>query len=132
MTESASDVFAGLIHPNHADLQQFMPEFFAELGVASSLSEEDAGILLSRYIAEAISRGLVSPYTGARYIWALVNEVWPHEQHRLLSFVGNASEYEDWPEYRPGSAEIRLKVEHDIVEDARNFLHETDDGLPLF
>jgi hypothetical protein len=113
---------AGLTEPNSGDLQPLMNGFFTELGIHTELSMEEAGWLLARFVAEAISEARVTPYEGARFIWRdLVNQLWPNEQHPLLAFVGEASEYEDCESYSQNPAETRRQIDQSIIEKARTF-----------
>lgn len=114
---------AGLINPNHADLLPLIPGFFAEMGIAVPMGREEAAWSLARLIAEAISEGQITPYEGAKFIWRdIVNEVWPNEQHPLLSFVGCASDYEDCESYSQHPEGRRREIEQEIIEDARALL----------
>ncbi len=113
---------AGLMQPNRADLLPLMPGFLAEMGVAATLSSDEAGRLLARLVAQGISEGQITPYEGARFIWKIFNALWPNQQHRLLSFVGHASEYEDCESYSQHPEKTRLQIEQDIIEDARALL----------
>jgi len=51
-----------------------------------------------------------------------VNEVWPNQQHQLLSFVGCASDYEDPECYCQDTAKRRRELDEDIVKEARAML----------
>ena len=114
---------AGLIRPNQADLLPLMPGFFAEMGVSAPLAREQAARLLVRLIAEGISERRVPPYEGARFIaYEIVNEVWPNQQHPLLSFVGLASDYEDCKSYSQHPDKRRREIDKEIVEEARAVL----------
>ena len=120
---------AGLIQPTHFELEPLMPAFLAELGFAARLSKADAGLLLARLVAAAVADGQIPPYTGARFIWReIVNEMWATAPKRLLSFVGNASEYEDCEVYSKDRREVermRREIEEAIVEDARDLARES-------
>ena len=117
---------AGLIAPNNADLQPLMNGFLSELGIERSLSTEEAGWSLARFIADAIAQRRIAPYEGARFIWKnIVNEIWPNEQHPLLTFVGNASEYEDCGSYSDDIDKARRTIEQRIIEDAQELLEAT-------
>ena len=113
---------AGLIRPVNADLLPLMPGFLAEMGVAPTLPRDEAGWLLARFVAEGISEGRITPYEGASFIWReIVNELWPNQQHPLLSFVGSASEYEDCEScHHP--EKTRRQIEKGIIKDARALL----------
>ncbi len=114
---------AGLVRPNKADLEPLMDGFLTELGLEKKLSTEQAGWLLARFIAEAITQRRIAPYEGARFIWkSIVNEIWPNQQHPLLVFVGDASEYEDCSSYSDDVERTRYEIEESIVNDARNLL----------
>jgi hypothetical protein len=114
---------AGLTRPNQADLLPFMPGFFAEMGVSAPLSREQAAWLLARLIAKGISERQVTPYEGARFIaYEIVCEVWPNQQHPLLSFVGLASDYEDCESYSQHPDKRRREIDEEIVEEARTVL----------
>jgi hypothetical protein len=115
------------MQPDRAELLPLIPGFLAEMGVAATLPPEQAGWLLARFIAEGISEGRITPYEGARFIWRdIVNELWPNQQHPLLSFVGCASEYEDCESYSQHPEETRREIEHDIIEEARVLLANKD------
>jgi hypothetical protein len=114
---------AGLMQPNNAELQPLVPGFLAEMGLAATLSREEAGWLLARLVAEAISEARITPYEGARFIWReIANELWPNQQHPLLSFVGRASEYEDCESYSQHPEKTRRQIEEEIIKDARALL----------
>ena len=114
---------AGSINPNRVDLQPLMNGFLSELGIERNLSTEEAGWSLARFIAEAITQQTIAPYEGARFIWKnIVNEIWPNQQHPLLVFVGDASEYEDCGSYSDDIEKTRRKIEQSIIEDARELL----------
>jgi hypothetical protein len=83
---------------------------------------KQVGWLLARLVAQAISEGRITPYEGARFIWKIVNELWPNQQHPLLSFVGHASEYEDCESYSQHPKETRRQIEQDIIKEARALL----------
>jgi hypothetical protein len=114
---------AGLMRPNQADLLPLMPSFLAEMGVSAPLAREQAAWLLARLIAKGISERRVTPYEGARFIaYEIVNEVWPNQQHPLLSFVGLASDYEDCESYSQHPDKRRREIDEKIVEEARAVL----------
>ena len=111
---------AGLIRPNWSDLETLGPKFLSELGMRGTQSREDAARTLARFVAQAIVEGRVRPYDGARYIWLeIANALWPNTPKELVSFIGNASEYDDCAFYADHPDEVRRKIERDIVEDAR-------------
>lgn len=111
---------AGLESPDYFDLQPLIAGFLAELGISTSLSKREAGLVLARFVAQAIVDGRVKPYEGARFIWRdIVNELWPNPPEELMSFVGNASEYEDCGFYSKQPEDIRKKIADDIMRDAR-------------
>jgi len=95
----ATRILAGL---ERSDINEKAPELFeTTLDQFGSLSVEDAARIYARVIAEAILRGLVEPYVGARTIWAAASRV--HETsefHELDPFIYAASEYEDRPNDR--------------------------------
>jgi len=113
---------AGLIKTDWAELLPLMPGFLSEMGVVAPLPRDEAGWLLARLVAKGISEEQLTPYEGARFIWKIVTEVWPNQQHPLLSFVGNASEYEDCESYSQHPEETRGQIEQDIIKDARALL----------
>jgi hypothetical protein len=114
---------AGLINPNSGDLQPLMKGFLSELGIERTLSIAEAGWSLARFIAEAITQHRIAPYEGARFIGKnIVNEIWPNEQHPLLIFEGEASEYEDCGSYSDDIEKTRRTIEHSIIKDARKLL----------
>src|SRR5512143_1539215 len=114
---------AGLIRPDQADLLPLMPGFLTEMGVSAALTREEAAWLLARLIAHGISEARVGPYEGARFIaYEIVIEVWPNEQHPLLSFVGLASDYEDCESYSDRPNQRRREIEQEIVNEARALL----------
>jgi hypothetical protein len=114
---------AGLNHPDNFDLQPLMPGFLEELGVTTKLSRRDAGLALARLVAQAIVEGRTEPYDGARFIWReIVNELWSNPPEELMSFVGNASEYEDCEFYSQHAEEVRRKLADDIMQDARELV----------
>lgn len=114
---------AGLIHPDSFDLQPLMPGFFAELGVTATLPRREAGLTLAKLVAQAIVDCRVNPYQGARFIWReIVNELRTDAPKELLSFVGNASEYEDCEFYNQHPEGVRKKIANDITRDARELV----------
>ena len=116
---------AGLNHPTNADLLSLFSGFLAELGANSIQSQNQAGWVLAEAIAQGICDGWVEPYDGARFIWReIVNRLWPNQQHRLLSFVGNASKYEDCESYSDQPERTRREIAKEIIKDARELLAE--------
>lgn len=114
---------AGLINPDQFDIQPLMAGFFAELGITTKPSREQAAMALARFVAQAILEQRVGAYEGARFIWLnIVNEMWPNQPSELDSFIGNASEYDDCVFYSQHPAEVRQKIEKDIIEDARKLV----------
>jgi len=114
---------AGLVRPSQADLLPLMPGFLAEIGVSAPLAREQAAWLLARLIAKGISERRVTPYEGARFIaYEIAIEVWPNQQHPLLSFVGLASDYEDCESYTWHPDKRRREIDEEIVEEARAVL----------
>lgn len=105
-----------------AELLPLMPGFLSEMGVVATLARDEAGWLLARLVAKGVSEERVTPYESARFIWRIVNEVWPNQQHPLLSFVGNASEYDDCGSYSQHPEETRRQIEQEIIKDARVLL----------
>jgi hypothetical protein len=96
-----------------------MPGFLAELGVTTNLLQRDAGLALARFVAQAIVDGRVKPYEGARLIWKeIVRELGANPPQELMSFVGNASEYEDREYHTQNPEEVCRKIADDIIEDA--------------
>ena len=114
---------AGLVAPTYFDLQPLKNGFPKELGIMQQLSKRDAGLLLSRLVADGIAKGHIAPYEGARFIWHdIATEHWDQETFRELSlFVGQASEYEDCQFYAEHPEEVRREIERNIVEYAREF-----------
>jgi hypothetical protein len=81
---------------------------------------------LASFVAQAIVDGRIQPYEGARYIWLeIVNELWPNPPQELISFIGNASEYDDCVFYASHPDEVRRKIEQDIIDDARQLASQT-------
>ena len=114
---------AGLESPDSFDLHPLMPGFLAELGVTTKLSQRDAGLALARLVAQAIVDGRVKPYEGARFIWREIEvELWPNPPEELMSFVGNASEYEDCEFYSKHPEDVRKKIADDIIQIAREIV----------
>ena len=114
---------AGLIRPDRFDLLPHMSTFFTELGIDTQLSRKEAPLTLARLIAQAIADGHIAPYRGARFIWReIVNELWPNPPQELLSFIGNAAEYEDCNFYSEHPEEVRRNIEKHIIEDARSLV----------
>jgi hypothetical protein len=114
---------AGLVAPTYFDLQPLKSGFLMELGIRQQLNKRDAGLLLSRLIADGIAKGHIAPYEGARFIWwEIANELWhPETPQELLPFIWEASEYEDCEFYAENPEEVRRQVERHIVEVAREF-----------
>lgn len=111
---------AGLVNPVKADVGPLLSGFFAELGLAENLSQEQAALILACYVAEAIINGQEEPYEGARFIWwEIANAVDPVPD-LLISFVGEASEYEDCSPYDERGRQLRKEAEQQIISDARN------------
>ena len=100
-----------------------MSGFLTELGATTEPSKEEAGWMLARLVAEGIATERIAPYEGARFIWRdIVIELWPNQNHPLLSFVGNASEYEDCESYSQDPVRTRRQIEQNIIKDARALL----------
>jgi hypothetical protein len=111
---------AGLIRPVGADLLPLMPGFLTEMGISKPLTDEEAAWTLARLVANGISEGRITPYEGANFIWRdLVNQVWPNQQHPLLSLVAWASDYEDCESYTDRPEHRRQEIEEEIVKEAR-------------
>jgi hypothetical protein len=118
---------AGLVNQVQADVEPLLNGFFAELGLAENLSQEQAALILACYVAEAITNGQEAPYEGARFIWwEIANAVNPRPD-RLLSFVGEASEYEDCSPYNERGQQLREDIEQQIISDARDLLISAGD-----
>ena len=114
---------AGLISPVRADLLPLMPGFLAEMGMSTGITREEAAWALTRSIAKGMLDGHITPYEGASFIWReIVNQVWPNQQHPLLSFVGWASDYEDCESYTERPDKRRREIEKEIAEEARALL----------
>jgi hypothetical protein len=113
---------AGLMKTDWAELLPLMPGFLSEMGVVATLARDEAGWLLARLVAKGVSEERVTPYESARFIWRIVNEVWPNQQHPLLSFAGNASEYDDCGSYSQHPEETRRQIEQEIIGEARKLL----------
>jgi hypothetical protein len=114
---------AGLVAPTYFDLQPLKNGFLRELGITQQLSNRDAGLLLSRLIADGIAKGQIAPYEGSSFIWReIANELWhPERPQQLLPFIGEACEYEDCEFYAENPEEVRREIERSIVELAREF-----------
>lgn len=69
-----------------------------ELGVAIP-TQNEAGMIVSKSIAQEVLRGELDPYEGARRIWGKIYVHNPNLKD-LTVFVGLASEFEDDPENR--------------------------------
>jgi len=118
---------AGMMNPVKADIDPLLRAFFTELGLPENLSQEQAAWVLACYVAEAITDGREEAYEGARFIWwEIANAVDPTPD-RLLSFVGEASEYEDCSPYDERGKQLRMDIEQQIVRDARDLLISTGD-----
>jgi len=116
-----------MINPVKADIEPLLNGFFVELGLSESLSQEQAALILACYVAEAITAGREEPYEGARFIWwEIANAVDP-TPHRLLSFVGEASEYENCSPYDERGKQLRNEIEQQIIGDARDLLVSAGD-----
>lgn len=113
---------AGLMGPVKADIEPLMDGFFIELGLSDDLSREQAALTLACYVAEAIIDGREEPYEGARCIWWEIANALDPTPDRLLSFVGNASEYEDCSPYDERGRQMRDEIERQIVSDSRDLL----------
>jgi hypothetical protein len=114
---------AGLLRPTRADLLPLMPGFLEEMGISTPMTKEAAAWFVARSIAAGISEARIEPYEGARFIWReLVNQVWPNEQHPLLTFVGYASDYEDCESYSEHPDKRRRQIDQEIVKEARELL----------
>jgi hypothetical protein len=50
--------------------------------------------------------------------------MWPTPPKELVSFIGNASEYDDCVFYSSHTDEVRRKIEQDIIEDARQLVSQ--------
>lgn len=120
---------AGLINPVNADVEPLLRGFFAELGLAENLSQEQAALILACYVAEAIISGQEEPYQGARFIWwEIANNAVDPVPDLLISFVGHASEYEDCSPYDRRGKQLRKEAEQQIISDARNLLISVGDS----
>lgn len=119
---------AGMLNPVKADVEPLLSSFFGELGQPESLSQDQAALILACYVAEAIVAGREEPYEGARCIWwEIANAVDPTPD-RLISFVGEASEYEDCSPYDERGKQLRKVIEQQITSDARDLLASAGDN----
>jgi hypothetical protein len=119
---------AGLLNPVKTDVEPQLSGFFGELGQPENLSQEQAAIVLACFVADAIVEGRETPYEGARCIWwEIANSVVPVPD-RLLSFVGEASEYEDCSPYDERGKRWREEIEQQIKRDAHELLVSAGDS----
>jgi hypothetical protein len=85
-------------------------------------------MILACHLAAAVTAGRVQPYEGARFIWWEIANTLDPIPDRLLSFVGEASEYEDCSPYSERGRQSRKEIEQQIISDARDLLASTADG----
>jgi len=89
---------AGADGQDSEDLKKLFEKSLAELGL-SIPTQDEAGLLVARSIAEEVVSGSLKPYEGAKQIWGRVYVRNP-KLDALKVFVGLASEYEDDPQNR--------------------------------
>ena len=77
-----------------------------------------AGLAFAHRIADDITRGTITPYDGAKQIWAKIYTRLP-ELSVLTPFVGYASEYED----DGGASDDYSRM---IIEESKKLLAGTD------
>jgi hypothetical protein len=94
----------------HEEAQWLINAAVEEIGASSDVHEEVRSFV--REVASEILRGAVTPYEGARRIWAAAQVV--PDEHTYDPFIYAASEYED----RPGDRHFFDKA---IVREAHNF-----------
>lgn len=87
---------AGQDSSDSEETRRLFVKSLSELGIELP-SESEAGMSVSKDIAEDVLSGELGPYEGAKQIWA---KVYIHNPSlkALTVFVGLASEYEDHPE----------------------------------
>lgn len=98
---------AGADGQQSEELRNLFEKSLAELGVPVP-TQDEAGLLVARSIAEEVLSGSLSPYEGAKQIWGRIYVRNPH-LHALKTFVGLASEYEDDPKNRNAYQEDIIK-----------------------
>jgi hypothetical protein len=113
---------AGLIRPRKSDLQPFVSGFLAEMGIKKTLTREQAGFLLARFVAQGIVERRIKPYDGASFIWRNVVNGLKNHPKELMPFVGHASEYEDCGSFSQNIEKTRQQIEKDIVKEAQSLL----------
>jgi len=103
-------------------LQPVVPGFLAELGIKKTLTREQAGLALARFVAQGIVERRIKPYDGASFVWRNVVNALTNHPKELMPFVGHASEYEDRGSYSQDIEKTRQQIEKDIVEEAQSLL----------
>jgi hypothetical protein len=109
---------ASLTQPIRAsEVDGLLTQLLEGLG-APLVTEEQAGLLVARRIAQEIVDGSVEPAVGARKIWWDVARRVPAVEGQLREFIGLASEWEDNPDHRG-------EYENDIIDAALRFIEQS-------
>lgn len=122
LDSSSLRALAGELHPTKADSLPLFEQALIELGIPDE-PKEKAGLQLALVYAQEIVSGCVTPYDGARNIWAIASEISSTNEvlwQQLVSFVGLASEWEDDPDNRE-------YYEKEIVKDALELISQNAD-----
>lgn len=92
-----------------------------------------AGFNLAKHYAKKIIQREVSPYQGAKWIWHRIENEYEYEYEgefdQLLTFVGLASEYEDFNDEvnkdfygEDGAKQKQQEIEDSIIAEASQLL----------
>jgi hypothetical protein len=125
---SATRRLAGLISPTKADVERLMSGFFADMGLTSSPSREQAALILACYVAQEIIDGREEPYDGASFIESQITFSVNPVPDLLLSLADDASDYENCSPDSERGMQARKRIEEQIISDALSLLFSVGDG----
>ncbi len=78
-------------------------------------SPREAAILVATQVATQITQGAVTPYEGARQIWAIARRLPRDHVPELDTFVYGASEWEERPDDQKAFAAGIMAAAHDLL-----------------
>ncbi len=108
---------AGMNGADSAEVRAVFRATLRELQIESPTPRE-AAMLVATEIAMRITRGVISPYDGAKEIWQICAGLPEDELRELDPFVYAASEWEERPKDRDRFAAGILGAAHDLVHAA--------------
>ena len=112
-------MLAGMTGADSEEVRAVFSAALRELGIESPTPRE-AAMLVATEIALRITKGIVSPYDGAKEIWRISVGMHPEQLPELDAFIYAASEWEDRPKHREVFSAGIVSAAHNLVEAERH------------